>query len=598
MATLKPESLDISQSLTAFLKDVGNQFQVSVSNQRRNERYLLKRLAHEGIGFVTKTLPKLGKAIDASLRDGRIHPVPVKTSRRGSLPLCLTGLINLVFDADGTLREYPSHEAIRYIRQLCYMYYKLDGGYPKELVDECIETFVAVDEELVHCDTVSPEIAGVLHHAAEVIETVFQDFDSEDITPRPGPGVTADKCACWHRYAPHVHYKVLHEAYPYYRYFYNSVLHLTDSVHSYRQLPRHQDGCSVLAVVPKDSRGPRIICMEPSEYMWLQQGLGRAIVKHLQSHPLTRGHVNFDDQTINGSIAKKASMEGRHATLDMKEASDRISKSLIDVLFDGVPVLKRKLLALSTNRTRLPSGVILATRKYAPMGSALCFPVMSIVHYALALGSLKVRKPGCTYKALAEDLYVYGDDIICHVRDVESLMEDFPLYGLKFNRDKSFFHGKFRESCGVDAYDGTDVTPVRVKSTRLLYNSGVALQRSLAYYHSLKDRGYTNLAQLWRNLIDRVYGDLPYVTAESGIPGWIVPRSRVYRDNARWKWDRKWQTWVKRVRVVQTPQHASMIGHWERLLRTQVHCQEEESSPLYRRSHTKIVWKRIPISSL
>lgn len=597
MGSLKPVTF-ISQSLTALLNDVGNQFQVSRANQRRNLDYLLSRLRDEGVGFVTKTLPKVGKAFDASLRDGRIHPMPVKTGRRGSLPLCFKGLIELVFAQDGTLREYPDAAAIRCIRQICFLYYKLDAGYPKELVDECIENFVALDEELIHCDRISPDVAGVLHHAAEVIELVLQDFDVDDIQPRPGPGATADKCPTEHRYAPHTHYKCLHEVYPYYRYFYNSALHLTDSVRSYRLLPRLQDGCSVLAVVPKDSRGPRIICMEPSEYMWLQQGLGRALVERLESHPLTRGHVNFTDQTINGTLALNASSTGRHATLDMKEASDRISKSLIDVLFDGLPRLKRRLLALSTSRTRLPNKREISTKKFAPMGSALCFPVMSLVHYALALGSMKVRKPGCSYRALAEDLYVYGDDIICHVQDVETLLEEFPVYGLKFNRDKSFFSGKFRESCGVDAYDGVNVTPVRVKSTQFLQRDGASLQKHLAHYHEFKKRGYVSLAIYWRNMIQQTWGDLPYVTEESGVPGWVVPRDRIYRDNHGWMWNRKLQTWVKRVKVCKTPPHASMIGHWERLLRQQVHCVEGESAPLSRRGRTKIVWQAKPISSL
>lgn len=597
METLKPDTF-ISQSLTAFFSDVGNQFQISRSNQRLNVAYLLKRYEHEGVGFVTKTLPKLGKAFDASLRDGRIHPMPVKTSRRGSLPLCLTGLINLVFDRDGTLRDNPNIRAIRCIRQLCFMYYKLEGDYPQELIDERIESFVALDKELVQCDEVSPQIAGVLYHASEVISHVLQDFDDEDICPRPGPGVTADRCATENRYAPHVLYKSLHEAYPYYKYFYNSSRHLLDSVHSYRRLPKHQDGCSVLAVVPKDSRGPRIICMEPSEYMWLQQGLGRALMRHLERHPLTRGHVNFTDQTINGSIALEASRTGLHATLDMKDASDRISKNLIDALFDGVPRLRRKLLALSTSRTRLPSGDEITTRKFAPMGSALCFPVMSLVHYALALGSFKIRKPGCSYKALAKHLYIYGDDIICATEDVETLLEEFPYYGLKFNRDKSFFVGKFRESCGVDAYDGINVTPVRVKSTRFRTRDGASLQKHLAYYHAFKERGYNMLSALWRSRIQSTWGNLPYVTKNSGVPGWEVPREYIHRYNDGWKYDRKCQTWVKRVRVCKTRDHASMIGHWERLLRAQVHCVEGDTSRLVRRDHTKIVWITKPISGL
>lgn len=595
--TLKPETLIIN-SLTAFFKDVGNQFQVSQANLKLNTEYVVRRVQKEGLGFVTKTLPKVGKAFDASLRDGRIHPMPVKTDRRGSLPLFLKGLINLVFEKDGTLLDKPDVLAIRYIRQICFMFYKLEGDYPKSLVNECIENFVTVDAELHHCSKVSPEITSILYEASQIIGGIFRDFDCRDIIPRPGPGQTADKRALEKRYEPGVLYNTLHQVYPYYHYFYNGISHLRDSVHSYRALPRKQDGYSVLATVPKDSRGPRIICMEPSEYMWLQQGLGRKMMEHIENQTLTRGHVNFTDQTINGGLALCSSSSGDHATLDMKEASDRISKDMIDYLFMEVPDLRDRLLALSTKETKLPNGEFVKTNKFAPMGSALCFPVMSVVHFALALSCMKHESPERSHKALAKDLYVFGDDIICHSKYVQTLFENFPIYGLKFNQDKSFFKGKFRESCGVDAYDGVNVSPQRIKSIRFLSKSGTSLVKHLAYYHGLKRRGMSNLALVWRRQIEYFYGDLPYVTRSSGVPGWIVPRSQVKLCNTGFKWSRKYQTWVKRVRIIKSIQHASMIGTWERLLRTQVHCVEEDSSPLYKRLRVKLTWKAVTLSGL
>lgn len=596
METLKPDNL-IEQSLTAFFQDVGNQFQISRKDLHRNIEYVVRRYRCEGLGFVTKTLPKLGKAFDASLRDGRIHPCPVKTGR-GSLPLCLTGLINLVFEKDGALKDRPNVEAVSAIRQLCFMYYKLEGNYPQEIVDACIEKFQSTDQSLDQCDEISPDKTSILYEASRIIGKIFSGLDVEEIIPRPGPGQTADKCPSEHRYEPHVWYKTLHEAYPYYRYFYCGSSHLLDSVRRYRSLPRQQHGTSVLTVVPKDSRGPRIICMEPSEYMWLQQGLGRMMMEHMERHPLTRGHVNFTDQTINGRLALNASHSGLLATLDMKEASDRISRSLVDYLFQEVPALRQKLLALSTRYIELPSGDILETRKFAPMGSALCFPVMSVVHYALALSCLKHTRPGENFKALAKHLYVYGDDIICHTEDAQILFDEFPVYGLVFNQDKSFTKGKFRESCGVDAYDGIDVSPQRIKSIRFRSKDGASLQKQLAYYHGLKTRGYARLALLWRVRIEETWGDLPYVTQGSGVPGWVVPQSLLKVMNHGLKYDCRTQTLRKRVRIVTTRKHASMLGSWERFLRSQVHCVVGNSSSLVRRHQCKMRWVSKPLSSL
>lgn len=596
MGTLKPDTF-YGQALTALYHDVGKKFQITRSNLDLNLQYLLRRYEKEGLGFLTKTLPRLGKAFDASLRDGRIHPMPVKTDRRGSLPLCLKGLIGLVFESDGTLKVQPNIDAIASIRQLCFMFYKLEGEYPQELVDECVRQFVAVDKELTHCDNITPEITSILMEASDVISEVFRTFDPGDITPRPGPGQTSDRRPHWARYEPGVLYNRVHQAYPYYRYFFSSSNHLLDSVHRYRSLPRAESGISTLAVVPKDSRGPRIICMEPSEYMWMQQGLGRAMMEHIESHPLTRGHVNFSDQTINGSQALMASSSGLLATLDMKEASDRISRNLVEYLFQGVPSLQKKLLALSTPEIKLPSGEIIRTNKFAPMGSALCFPVMSIVHFALLLSCLRHERVGVSRKALAKHLYVYGDDIICHVQDVEHFLREFPIYGLKFNRDKSFFVGKFRESCGVDAYDGKDVTPQRIKTIRFSKSSGTLLQTHLAYYHGLRSRGYTTLCSLWRNRIQDTWGNLPYVSEDSGVPGWVATKDHVKLFNS-FKWSNKLQTWTKRVRVVKTRPDCSMVGSWERFLRTQVHCVVGNSARISRRDHAYIAWTTKSLSGL
>jgi len=39
-------------------------------------------------------------------------------------------------------------------------------------------------------------------------------------------------------------------------------------------------------------------------------------------------------------------------------------------------------------------------------------------------------------------------------------MDTLAYFGLKVNHFKTFRNGKFRESCGLDVYEGTDVTPV------------------------------------------------------------------------------------------------------------------------------------------
>jgi len=64
------------------------------------------------------------------------------------------------------------------------------------------------------------------------------------------------------------------------------------------------------------------------------------------------------------------------------------------------------------------------------------------------------------------DFLVYGDDIIVPTSVVDELVKLLGFLGFEVNTEKSFSDPdlRFRESCGLDAYNGVDVTPVYVRS--------------------------------------------------------------------------------------------------------------------------------------
>jgi len=113
------------------------------------------------------------------------------------------------------------------------------------------------------------------------------------------------------------------------------------------------------------------------------------------------------------------------------------------------------------------NGKVIDLAKFASMGSALCFPFEAMVFLSLVfLGIEAEHKNQLTRKAvrrLIGSVRVYGDDIICPVRYVPSVIRVLETYGFKVNAHKSFWNGKFRESCGRDYYNGTDVSVVRVR---------------------------------------------------------------------------------------------------------------------------------------
>lgn len=560
-----------------------------------DKNYLIQRSLKEGTAFVMKTLPLLGKALERALEKGSFDPVPSFKREHGrTTPAFMRALFKGVFNDTGQLSETPSAECIRGIRQVAYFQYKLEVDHDKSVQDKFVSEFVETDDSLTHCDKVDREQALILKVAQTVVNNIFRDLDHRSIIPRPGPGASAQGTHRSVRFEPLVKYQAIHEVYPYYDYFYMDTKHLLDRLRAYKHLPVETAGASVVRLVPKDARGPRIICMEPQEYMFLQQGLADSMRNCIESHPLSRGRVNFKSQEVNRIMALESSIGRRYATLDMKEASDRISRKLVEQMFSGIPNMQRALLALSTPRTILPSGVERNHRKFAPMGSSLCFPTMSIVHYALGLAILHIQT--CIpIKALAKDcIYVYGDDIIVKTEYVDHLFRNFPIFGLMFNEGKSFKDGHFRESCGMDAYQGVCVTPLRLKKRFLDIPPGskkISIEKFSAaadFAYNLKRRGYTKTAALVKQVITDRHGSFPTVLRGSNILGWITDDpNRIDVANLRLAYHKPTHSYRLRARVVQRLSDSSMVGGWERLMKSVLLSPEDTARVEDRNSRLK-----------
>jgi hypothetical protein len=216
---------------------------------------------------------------------------------------------------------------------------------------------------------------------------------------------------------------------------------------------------SRVTTVPKDGRGPRIICMEPFSMMYHQLYVMDALYDHMNSHPALRGKANVLDQMANRSFALEGSINGNYATIDLSEASDRVSLALVKNVFPAAwyPLLK----ACRSPQYNL-NGTVKGFRKFAPMGSALCFPVETLIFWSLAVATV-ARESGISLERASRLVVVHGDDTIVPNKTAKAVMTTFESVGLVVNHDKSFHTGYFRESCGGDYYFGHDVAPVRWK---------------------------------------------------------------------------------------------------------------------------------------
>lgn len=573
------KSLDESKLVIALLSDVQRRLCSIVTPRdiRLDQRKLAKRVSREGIGFLTKTLPHLGKALDSALT-GATHidsaKVGFKTQPSSKLPRFLGKLFNMVFSHDGRVLPTPCTDSIRALREVLYLFYKYELPYAADLNQNVIDCFKQTEKDILQHHEKYSEIASLLHadlgnwsrlspaptvkvlrRARRLLFSVFSSFDHTDIYPRHGPGAVATRERLWDKYQWTNVSDRITEVYPLDAYFYVSLGHVCDRLGEITRTTSKENSARVV-LVPKDSRGPRLISCEPVDFQWIQQGLGRAIVERVESHWRTARRVNFTDQQPNQIAALFGSRNGRYVTLDLKEASDRVTVGLVRLLFPD-PLLGA-LLACRSLSTELPDGEVLKLNKFAPMGSALCFPVLALTVWALLNGAA----PDAYTR---ERILVYGDDVIVPAEFAENAMHILELFGLEINRNKSCTSGFFRESCGMDAYLGVPVTPVRIRTVWSSHPSPSVYTSWIAYANSLYDRRCFEAYDYIVSRLVAVYRQIPSDDMNLSCPSLRdVPVEHLPR-TCRTNYFLQKREW--KVRVVRSKRLYKVIDGWSMLLR-------------------------------
>lgn len=205
--------------------------------------------------------------------------------------------------------------------------------------------------------------------------------------------------------------------------------------------------------VDKDATKRRGIDIQATFNLFFQKGIGSMIRKRLKKEG-----IDLDDQSINQRLAQKAQALFL-ATVDLSEASDTIGSVLVRLLLPGdwegwMDKTRHKWI-----RHLTPGGVVEhRLERYSSMGNGFTFELEALVFYALTWAI--VRAEG---RDLTSPIGIYGDDIIMHARFYPRLEEVFTTVGFKINRRKSYFAGRFYESCGKHFFNGIDVTPVYQK---------------------------------------------------------------------------------------------------------------------------------------
>jgi hypothetical protein len=319
--------------------------------------------------------------------------------------------------------------------------------------------------------------------------------------------------------------------------------------------PKGLNRKSKLVVVPKSIKTRRTISKEPATLQYLQQGIARILMDLVHEHPYLRQRINLRDQEKNALLAIKSSGDGQYSTIDLSSASDTVTDTLVKAVFHGTPALPF-LVALRSRTVVLPSGKEIRVAKFAPMGSALCFPVETLI-FACAV-ELAVRRRSFWDDQYLASYRVYGDDIIVMTPifgDVVGILEEL---GFITNSSKSFTSPtRFRESCGGEGYDGRAVSPMKISRR---YQ---AVEKRLTAYHAPLYEGIVDMANscheygfsLTRAWLVRVLLDnhvAPPLFSEDGHGAIASPKPDNFR--AEWRFNKRLFRRECKVAVSRTPQ--------------------------------------------
>jgi hypothetical protein len=594
------KSLDEISIIAALLNDI-HLSHGAVFNSRALKLTLRKvssRTRSEGLSFLTKTLPTLGKAFDKALSDA----TPLNraahrfsTISGSELPRFLGEFFSRVLGPDGRLLPEPCINSVRVLRQVLYCFYKYELGYSDEQeqlvisrfektesdISNLSPLFQSLEDAVASCHSTRRKVykdfsqVNVAREARILLAKLFAFFDPTDIIPRHGPGAVATKQQLWSKFLWTNVSGHITQMYPLDAYFYASLGHVCDRLDSINRISGDDLPARVL-LVPKDSRGPRLISCEPVDYQWIQQGLGRAIVELCERHDLTRYNIHFTDQTPNRIGALIGSANGKYATLDLNEASDRVSVGLVRLLFPSY--VYTYLEACRSSSTVLPDGRVIKLQKFAPMGSSLCFPVLALTVWAI----LTAAAPDTDTR---ESILVYGDDVIVPKAYALNAMEQLESFGLKVNRDKSCISGLFRESCGMDAFKRTDVTPVRLRTVWSSSPSPEVYTSYIAYANSFYDKQFFSTYDKIVEALVAVYGPIP-----SRDMLLTCPCLREAPESARLlrsRYNKQLQKVEYRVYDVSSPTISKVIDGWSMLLRYFTENKQPNlQSPVEQRKHS------------
>lgn len=503
----------------ALFKDL-RRLHPDVSGLDRDLRSIEARIESEGVGFLSVALPAFGKAFDQSLAAGKMAYIP-GFSRNGQIPKFLSGIVSHIFDTKtGVLRDSAPMDAIVSVRQVCYFFKKFlpEDDRALKLHNLAVRDFENTDTEIRDVDISRLSRFGL------VCSFVLPGLDEvQDFKCKHGPGAVLEGYTTNQKWKEVYHglldfdRRLLMIGYDLPA---SLLVDVTDQKEDLQDDPVGPP--ARLVTVPKSSVALRTITVEPCLAQFVQQGLNDALRREIRRDRILRCCLALDSQVPNQVLALEGSRTGDWCTIDLSSASDRLSLQVVKEAFAHRPRFLKALLASRTPSVKLDSNV-LTLKKYAGMGNATTFPVQSVVFALLAITAITQSEKYLTsekVRSAANDVRVFGDDIIIKTEHYQAFADWVSCFGLKINQSKTFTGGFFRESCGVDAYRGVDVTPVYLRHDPAVTSTDPSAFVSIvSTSNQLWTRCYYETADLLKQRVE-VHTVLPLVPKSSAGLGW------------------------------------------------------------------------------
>lgn len=273
-----------------------------------------------------------------------------------------------------------------------------------------------------------------------------------------------------------------------------------------RSFPSHSDPEVVrgnrFTTVPKDATKDRGIAIEPSINVFYQLGLGRAIRRRL----LFKTGIDLDyGQEFHRRLAKEASRTGSHATIDLSNASDTVSRVLVELL---LPRGWFDLLCTLRSPRTLVKGRWVHLQKFSSMGNGFTFELETLIFSAIVAYSCHVH--GLEMNR-GRNATVFGDDIILPTEASGTCLSLLRFCGFTPNPAKTYVSGPFRESCGGDYFQGKAVRPYYVKKVPDEPAKWIALAngiRRLGHQDPYSEFRWSTPWRAWLRALDALPSDI------------------------------------------------------------------------------------------